>query len=103
MQRPERVMVWVAENIQACLRIFRQAQHQWLVRDILHLPQGVFNVFVLWPGWGFKRFKMFKWFKMFKGFKWFKMFKRFKGFNSVLSVVEKRRGDYWTGMSGRRD
>ena len=41
-------MVWVAENIQACLRIFRRAQHQWLVRDILHLPQGVFYVFVLW-------------------------------------------------------
>ena len=48
MQRPERVMMWVAENIQACLRIFRRAQHQWLVRDILHLPQGVFTVFVLW-------------------------------------------------------
>ena len=41
-------MVWLAENIQACLRIFRRAQHQWLVRDILHLPQGVFYVFVLW-------------------------------------------------------
>ena len=48
MQRPERVMVGLAENIQACLRIFRRAQHQWLVRDILHLPQGVFTVFVLW-------------------------------------------------------
>ena len=44
---PERVMMWLAENIQACLRIFRRAQHQWLVRDILHLPQGVFMVFVL--------------------------------------------------------
>ena len=92
MQRPERVMVWLTENIQACLRIFRRAQHQWLVRDILHQPQGVFYVFVLWPGLGFKRFKMFKWFKgfkgfkRFKGFKWFKMFKRFKGFNSVQSV-----------------
>ena len=42
-------MVWVAENIQACLRIFRRAQHQWLARDILHLPQGVFIVFVLHP------------------------------------------------------
>ena len=41
-------MVGLAENIQACLRIFRRAQHQWLVRDILHLPQGVFTVFVLW-------------------------------------------------------
>ena len=47
MQRPERVMVWVAENIQACLRIFRRAQHQWLARDILHQAQGVFYVFVL--------------------------------------------------------
>ena len=50
MQRPERVMVGLAENIQACLRIFRRAQHQWLVRDILHPSQGVFDVFVLWPG-----------------------------------------------------
>ena len=42
-------MMWLAENIQACLRIFRRAQHQWLVRDILHLPQGVYTVFVLHP------------------------------------------------------
>ena len=48
----------------------------------LHLPQGVFNVFVLWHRYGFKRFK---------------------GFNFVLSVLEKRKGNYWTGMSGRRD
>ena len=48
MQRPERVMMWVAENIQACLRIFRLAQHQWLIRDILYQAQGVFYVFVLW-------------------------------------------------------
>ena len=48
MQRPERVMVWVAENIQACLRIFRRAQHLWIVRDILNQAQGVFDVFVLW-------------------------------------------------------
>ena len=41
------VMMWLAENIQACLRIFRQLQHQWLVRDILHLPQGVFYCFCL--------------------------------------------------------
>ena len=47
MQEPCGVMVWVAENIQACLRIFRRAQHQWLVRDILHRAQGVFYVFVL--------------------------------------------------------
>ena len=42
-------MVWLAENIQACLRIFRRTQHQWLARDILHQPQGVFTVFVLHP------------------------------------------------------
>ena len=47
MQRPERVMVGLTENIQACLRIFRRAQHLWLVRDILHQPQGVYYVFVL--------------------------------------------------------
>ena len=41
-------MVGLAENIQACLRIFRRAQHLWLVRDILHRAQGVFTVFVLW-------------------------------------------------------
>ena len=46
-KNPAGVMMWVAENIQACLRIFRRAQHQWLVRDILQLPQGVFIVFVL--------------------------------------------------------
>ena len=44
MQRPERVMVWLTENIQACLWIFWQLQHQWLVRDILHRAQGVFMV-----------------------------------------------------------
>ena len=49
MQDPGGVMVWLAENIQACLRIFRRTQHQWLARDILHQPQGVFAVFVLWP------------------------------------------------------
>ena len=52
MQRPERVMMWVAENIQACLRIFRRAQHLWIVRDILHQAQGVFYVFVLLPDMG---------------------------------------------------
>ena len=36
----------LTENIQACLRIFWQLQHLWLARDILHLPQGVFAVFV---------------------------------------------------------
>ena len=45
-------MVWVAENIQACLRIFRRAQHLWLARDILHRAQGVFAVFVLHPDRG---------------------------------------------------
>ena len=50
MQDRERVMVGLAENVQACLRIFRRAQHQWIARDILHQPQGVFYVFVLWPG-----------------------------------------------------
>ena len=49
MQDPRGVMMWLAENIQACLRIFRRTQHQWLARDILHQPQGVFAVFVLWP------------------------------------------------------
>ena len=48
MQEPCGVMVWVAENIQACLRIFWQLQHQWIVRDILHQAQGVYDVFVLW-------------------------------------------------------
>ena len=49
MQDPGGVMMWRAENIQACLRIFRRTQHQWLARDILHQPQGVFIVFVLCP------------------------------------------------------
>ena len=49
MQEPGGVMVWLAENIQACLRIFWQLQHQWLARDILHQAQGVYSVFVLWP------------------------------------------------------
>ena len=46
---PAGVMVWLAENIQACLRIFRRTQHQWLTRDILHQQQGVYSVFVLHP------------------------------------------------------
>ena len=45
-------MMGVAENVQACLRIFWQLQHLWIVRDILHLPQGVFDVFVLHPPQG---------------------------------------------------
>ena len=42
-------MMWLTENIQVCLRIFRRTQHQWLSRDVLHQPQGVFTVFVLHP------------------------------------------------------
>ena len=49
MQDPGGVMVWLTENIQACLRIFWQLQHQRLARDILHQPQGVYSVFVLHP------------------------------------------------------
>ena len=49
MQDPGGVMMWLTENIQACLRIFRRTQHQWLARDILHQPQGVYSVFVLHP------------------------------------------------------
>ena len=48
MQDPRGEMVGLAENVQACLRIFRRAQHQWLVRDILHQAKGVYSVFVLW-------------------------------------------------------
>ena len=44
--KPERVMMQPAENIWACSRIFNRMQHQWLVRDILQQPQGVFYVFV---------------------------------------------------------
>ena len=61
-------MMGLAENIQACLRIFWQLQHQWLVRDILHRAQGVFDVFVLLPDRGSR-------------------VQKFKGFNSVLSVL----------------
>ena len=39
---------FLSENIQACLRIFRRAQHLWLARDILYQAQGVYYVFVLW-------------------------------------------------------
>ena len=49
MQDREGVMMWLTENIQACLRIFWQLQHQWLARDILHQAQGVYSVFVLHP------------------------------------------------------
>ena len=48
MQNPGGVMVGLTEIIQACLRIFRRARHQWLGRDILHQPQGVYYVFVLY-------------------------------------------------------
>ena len=40
--------MWLTENVWACSRIYRQPQQLWLARDILHLPQGVFDVFVLW-------------------------------------------------------
>ena len=65
---PGGVMMGLAENIQACLRIFCQLQHLWLVRDILHQPQGVYIVFVLLPDRGSR-------------------VQKFKGFNSVLSVL----------------
>ena len=55
MHRPEREMVGLTENIQACLRIFRQAQHQWIARDILHQAQGVFYGFCLMARIGFQR------------------------------------------------
>ena len=42
-------MVGLAENIQACLRIFWQTQHLWLVRDIVHQAQGVYYGFCLAP------------------------------------------------------
>ena len=45
-EKPDREMMWPAENIWACSRIFRRTQHQWLARDILHQAQGVFYVFV---------------------------------------------------------
>ena len=32
-KNPAGVMMGLTENIQACLRIFRRAQHQWIVRD----------------------------------------------------------------------
>ena len=71
MQDPGGVMVWRTENIQACLRIFRRTQHQWLARDIWHQAQGVYSVFVLWPA--------------------------FTGLSavSVLSVVEKEEPVLW--------
>ena len=49
MQDPGGVTVWLTENIQACLRIFWQLQHQWLARDILHQPQGGLFGFCLAP------------------------------------------------------
>ena len=41
-------MVGLAENVQACLRIFRRAQHQWLVRDICIKRKG----FLLFMSYG---------------------------------------------------
>ena len=42
MQEPCGVMMWVAENIQAYLRIFRRAQHQWRVRDSASTARGFY-------------------------------------------------------------
>ena len=44
-------MMWLAENIQACLRIFWQPQHQWLVRDICIKRKG----FLLFLSYGTDR------------------------------------------------
>ena len=40
MQDPRGEMVGLTENIQACLRIFRRVQHQWLSRDICIKRKG---------------------------------------------------------------
>ena len=42
-------MVGLTENVGACSRIVRQAQHLWLVRDILHQAQGDYYGFCLAP------------------------------------------------------
>ena len=47
--RPERVMMWLAENIQACLRDFQTAAASMAHMRHPHLTQGVFIVFVLHP------------------------------------------------------
>ena len=98
MQRPERVMVGLTENIQVCLRIFRRKQHQWLARDILHRAQGVFYVFVLLPDRGSRvqKFKGFKPFLMFlsytqKEVQEVQVVQEFKKFSHVPSVVEKEK------------
>ena len=74
MQEPCGVMMWLAENIQACLRIFRRAQHQWLVRDICIKRKG-FLLFLSCSQIEVQEFKGFK---------------RFKSVLFVYSVVEKR-------------
>ena len=38
--KPNRVMMWPAENLWACSRIFRRTQHQWLARDICIKHKG---------------------------------------------------------------
>ena len=45
-------MVWLPENIQACLREFQTAAASMARKRHLHLPQGVFIVFVLLPDMG---------------------------------------------------
>ena len=68
-------MVGVAENIQACLRIFRRAQHLWLARDICIKRKG-FLLFLSCSQIEVQEFKGFK------------RFKRFKSVLFVYSVVE---------------
>ena len=48
MQRPERVMVGLTENIQACLRDFLAGTASMARKRLLHQAQGVYSVFVLW-------------------------------------------------------
>ena len=69
-------MMWLTENIQACLRIFRRAQHPWLARDICIKRKG-FLLFLSCSQLGVQEFKGFK------------RFKRFKSVLFVYSVVEK--------------
>ena len=63
MLDPGGVMVGLAENIQACLRIFRRAQHQWLVRDICIKRKGFFMFLSYGTDRGSRGFKKLKKFK----------------------------------------
>ena len=80
MQKPERVMVWLTENIQAPLEDFQTGAASMARKRHLASTARGFYGFCLMARIGFKRFKWFK------GFKMFKWFKGFKGFNSVQSV-----------------